>query len=69
MGLSIKGSSIGGRGYPDVRGFLPGGGSGAANIWIRDVGDVSMHREDYGRISPLADNPTDRAVANTVGGW
>ena len=45
--------------------FLPGGGSGGANLHIGDVGDVSIHWEECGRISLPGDMPTDREAAKT----
>ena len=68
VGPTIKGSVTGGHVHPDVRDFLPGGGSGCPNIRIKFVGDVSTHWEGARRISPPGDTPTDRAASKTEGG-
>ena len=68
MGTPVKSYGIGGRGCLDIGKFLPFSGSGIATLQIRDVSDVSTHREDAGRISPPHDTPTDRKADETESG-
>ena len=50
MVLLVEGSGTVGRGCPDVRDFRNISSPGSSIICIRDMGEVSTHWEDAGRI-------------------
>ena len=68
MGLPVEGSGMGGRECPEFGIFLHGGGAGGPTLQIGDMGDVSMHQDYSGRLSPPGDTPTDGVAAKTARG-
>ena len=69
VGLTDEVSRMKGHIHLDNREFLHGGGAVNPTLWIGDMGDISMHWEDAGDISPTGDKLTDRSAAKTPGGW
>ena len=60
---------MGGCGRSEVGVFLLYGGSVSATLWIGDVGDVSTHTEDSGKLSSLGDTMLDWVIDKEAGGW
>ena len=58
-----------GRGRQDIGGILQGSGAGGPTLQALDMGDVPMHWENSGRISPPFDTLTDGVAADMEGGW
>ena len=64
MGAVVTGAGKGEGGFPDARTVLYRGGTGGNYIWVGDVGDVTAHRKDAGRILPQGDMQVDGLAAN-----
>ena len=69
MGLTVEGYGTGGRGYPDAGDFIQCTGKVGPIFWVIDVVDVTTLWEDFGRLSPSRDTPTDGVAAKKTGVW
>ena len=66
MGATDQGVGKRGRGFQDLGKDLCGSGRESFSVWVRYVGDDTMHWEGFGSIPPQG-VPQDDGTANTEG--